>query len=108
GKSVRESQLGMIFNGLVKVPMQFFILLTGVLVFVFYQFNASPLNFNPVATEMGNQVESYQNLQQELEANQLRKKETSFAFVNAKTDEDKQAIKKKLQTYNQKEQELRE
>ena len=47
GKSVRESQLGLIFNGLLKVPMQFFILLIGVMVFVFYQFNASPLNFNP-------------------------------------------------------------
>ncbi|WP_445756560.1 sodium:solute symporter [Polaribacter sp.] len=52
GKSVRESQLGMIFNGFLKVPMQFFILLVGVMVFVFYQFNASPLNFNPKATEV--------------------------------------------------------
>ena len=51
GKSVRESQLGLIFNGLLKVPMQFFILLVGVMVFVFYQFNASPLNFNPKAQE---------------------------------------------------------
>jgi len=50
GKSVRESQLGLIFNGLLKVPMQFFILLIGVMVFVFYQFNASPLNFNPTAS----------------------------------------------------------
>lgn len=51
GKNVRESQLGLIFNGLLKVPMQFFILLVGVMVFVFYQFNASPLNFNPKANE---------------------------------------------------------
>ena len=51
GKSVRESQLGIVFNGLLKVPMQFFILLIGVMVFVFYQFNASPLNFNPTANE---------------------------------------------------------
>ncbi len=51
GKSVRESQLGLIFNGLLKVPMQFFILLVGVMVFVFYQFNSSPLNFNPKAKE---------------------------------------------------------
>ncbi|MDO6744754.1 sodium:solute symporter [Tenacibaculum soleae] len=51
GKSVRESQLGLIFNGLLKVPMQFFILLVGVMVFVFYQFNTSPLNFNPKASE---------------------------------------------------------
>ena len=50
GKSVRESQLGLIFNGLLKIPMQFFILLVGVMVFVFYQYNAAPLNFNPSAT----------------------------------------------------------
>lgn len=52
GKSVRESQLGLIFNGLLKIPMQFFILLVGVFVFVFYQFNTAPLNFNPKATEV--------------------------------------------------------
>ena len=52
GKSVRESQLGMVFNGLLKVPMQFFILLVGIMVFVFYQFNTSPLNFNPKANEV--------------------------------------------------------
>lgn len=50
GKSIRESQLGLLFNGFLKVPMQFFILLVGVMVFVFYQFNISPLNFNPSAT----------------------------------------------------------
>ena len=52
GKSVRESQLGLIFNGLLKIPMQFFILLVGVFVFVFYQFNSAPLNFNPKAAEV--------------------------------------------------------
>ena len=51
GKSIRESQLGLLFNGLLKVPMQFFILLVGIMVFVFYQFNAAPLNFNPKAEE---------------------------------------------------------
>jgi SSS family solute:Na+ symporter len=43
--------MGLLFNGFLKVPMQFFILLVGVMVFVFYQFNVSPLNFNPAATE---------------------------------------------------------
>lgn len=52
GKSVREMQLGLMFNGLFKIPMQFFILLVGVMVFVFYQFNKAPVNFNPVATEV--------------------------------------------------------
>ncbi|WP_117880353.1 sodium:solute symporter [Aureibaculum luteum] len=51
GKSIKEMQLGLLFNGLLKVPMQFFILLVGVMVFVFYQFNATPLNFSPTATE---------------------------------------------------------
>jgi len=52
GKSVKEMQLGLIFNGLLKVPMQFFILLVGVMVFVFYQFNEAPINFNPIAKEV--------------------------------------------------------
>ena len=70
GKSVRESQLGMIFNGLLKVPMQFFILLVGVMVFVFYQFNASPLNFNPKATEVV-QNSKYASDFQELQAKHI-------------------------------------
>ena len=52
GKSLKEMQIGMMFNGLLKVPMQFFILLVGVMVFVFYQFNQAPTNFNPTATEV--------------------------------------------------------
>lgn len=49
GKSLKEMQMGMIFNGILKIPMQFFILFIGVMVFIFYQFNPSPLNFNPQA-----------------------------------------------------------
>lgn len=45
-KSTKESRLGLLMNGLVKVPMQFFILLIGVLVFTFYQFNKAPVFFN--------------------------------------------------------------
>ena len=51
GKSVKESQLGLIFNAILKIPMQFFILLVGVMVFVFYQFQASPIHFNPKVEE---------------------------------------------------------
>jgi len=42
----RESRLGLLMNGLVKIPMQFFILMIGVLVFVFYQFRGAPISFN--------------------------------------------------------------
>ena len=68
GKSVRESQLGLIFNGLLKVPMQFFILLIGVMVFVFYQFNTAPLNFNPTVNDAiasSEYVEEYRQLEVE-------------------------------------------
>jgi SSS family solute:Na+ symporter len=45
-RSITESRLGLLFNGLLKVPMQFLILMVGVMVFVFYQFNPPPLFFN--------------------------------------------------------------
>ena len=48
GASVAESRLGLLFNGMIKVPMQFFILFVGAMVFVFYQFVAPPLFFNSV------------------------------------------------------------
>src|SRR5207344_1632613 len=46
GRSVAESRLGLLFNGMLKIPMQFVILLIGVLVFVFYLFTPPPLLFN--------------------------------------------------------------
>ncbi|MGB8510537.1 MAG: sodium:solute symporter [Pyrinomonadaceae bacterium] len=48
GESVTQSRLGLLFNGLVKVPMQFFILLLGAMVFAFYQFTQPPIFHNPV------------------------------------------------------------
>ena len=72
GKSLKEMQLGMIFNGIFKIPMQFFILFIGVMVFVFYQFNSSPLNFNPQAEKIvleSKYEESYIKLKDKLEVN---------------------------------------
>lgn len=46
GKSLRESRVGLLFNGFVKIPMQFLVLSVGVMVFVFYQFAKPPLHFN--------------------------------------------------------------
>lgn len=72
GKSMKEMQMGLLFNGLLKVPMQFFILLVGVMVFVFYQFNPSPLNFidksteTVLASEYGNEYRALQDKQSEL------------------------------------------
>ena len=83
GKSVKEMQLGLIFNGLLKVPMQFFILLTGVMVFVFYQFNQAPLNFNPAAQEAVLNSEysgEYRDLMKSNEALQVEKHTTAIRF----------------------------
>jgi len=49
--SDKESKMGLLMNGIVKIPMQFLILLIGILVFTFYQFNPSPLLFNSVPIE---------------------------------------------------------
>ena len=51
GKNLKESQKGLFFNAILKVPMQLFILFIGVSVFIFYQFNMSPINFNTAAVE---------------------------------------------------------
>ena len=48
GNSISDTRIGLLLNGIIKVPMQFFILLIGVMVFVFYQFVPPPIYFNPV------------------------------------------------------------
>lgn len=106
GKSVQQSQLGLIFNGLLKVPMQFFILLVGVMVFVFYQFNYSPLNFNPAATNAVQNSElasEYNELQQQLENIQDQKQQKSLAYANAGSfeDVDRDSFKNELVQLNE-------
>lgn len=69
GKSVAESRYGLLFNGLLKVPMQFFILFVGILVFIFYQFNSSPIFFNTQVQKQVYQTEyasEFQNLESQL------------------------------------------
>jgi Na+/proline symporter len=100
GKSVRESQMGLIFNGILKIPMQFFILLVGVFVFVFYQFNASPLNFNPAATEAVKNsafAEEYQQLENQHQKIEQVKKVAQFQFAKNTSDV---AIKNQIKELN--------
>jgi len=104
GKSVRESQLGLIFNGILKVPMQFFILLVGVLVFVFYQFNSSPLNFNPKAQEAVKNsayVADYNQLEKQHQQIEGKKKTLILAGLNP-------ASRIELQTLNEQDNLLKE
>jgi Na+/proline symporter len=66
GSSVAQSRLGLLTNGIVKVPMQFIILFIGAMVFVFYQFATPPLFFNPVEVDNVKNSE-YKNEYVELE-----------------------------------------
>ncbi|MBL7901624.1 MAG: sodium:solute symporter [Bacteroidia bacterium] len=67
GSSINQSRMGLVMNGLIKIPMQFFILLIGVLVFSFYQFHQEPVFFNKVETEKL-QHSSYSKEYQELQS----------------------------------------
>ncbi|WP_138434182.1 sodium:solute symporter [Winogradskyella algicola] len=95
GKSIKEMQMGLLFNGLLKVPMQFFILLVGVMVFVFYQFNPSPLNFidksteTVLASEYGNEYRALQDKQAELFD---MKQRLSLAYAKNENPELKQQL----------------
>lgn len=98
GKSTKESQMGMIMNGVLKIPMQFFILLVGVMVFVFYQFKESPLNFNPVATQAVQNspyAKEYHGLETDLETNFRDKKRIIEKFVMA-TGSEKESLKDQI------------
>lgn len=110
GKSVKQSQMGMIMNGFLKVPMQFFILLVGVMVFVFYQFNTSPLNFNPVAqksVENSTYFVEYSELETENSKNFEAKKDLMFKYVNAEESE-KETLKKAIISSENTDKELRQ
>ncbi|WP_299179715.1 sodium:solute symporter [uncultured Aquimarina sp.] len=96
GKSIKESQLGLLFNGLLKIPMQFFILLVGVMVFVFYQFNSAPLNFNPtasVAVENSEYAQEYKELENKLSEIQNYKESSIKKYIGATNDKEKQEAK---------------
>ncbi len=112
GKSVRESQLGLIFNGFLKVPMQFFILLTGVLVFVFFQFNRVPLNFNPSAQkaiEKSEYKEEYKHLEENLYFIQEEKQRVTLAYAEQlNVDVDNPALRKRIIALAEKEKNIRE
>ena len=111
GKSVRESQMGLIMNGLLKIPMQFFILLVGVMVFVFYQFNESPLNFNPAAIEDVRNSE-YASEFNQLEINKkdldLSLKDKQLLYANTENEVEKKNISNEITYLNNLENDLRE
>ena len=112
GRSVKESQMGLIMNGLLKVPMQFFILLTGVMVFVFFQFNPVPLNFNPnnkAMIEKSAYKGEYNALEKKLDDLSEDKKVINLLYIDQlNQDYDNPTLRKELVTLSNKEKDLRD
>jgi Na+/proline symporter len=86
GKTLTESRLGLMFNGILKVPMQFTVLFVGMMVFMFYQFNPAPIHFNSDNIEQL-KGSPYEQKLSELEVKHQQvfeqKKEKIYDMVNA-------------------------
>ncbi len=112
GKSTKESQMGLIMNGFLKVPMQFFILLIGVMVFVFFQFNDVPLNFNPINKKIVDKsiyAEQYQGLEKKIINLSEEKKEYNLLYIeNLNNGYDNPILRRKLVALSGIEKDLRE
>lgn len=94
GKSVAQSRLGLLFNGVAKIPMQFFILFTGAMVFVFYVHTQPPLVFHPQAMQALERQAGYGELKREYDAAFAQRKAaaqrldlTAFREAHARVDE---------------------
>lgn len=110
GKSVKQSQMGLIMNGLLKVPMQFFILLVGIMVFVFYQFNSSPLHFNPSAVKDVKESQyagEYDALEAQKEVLDKQLAATQISYSKAESELQKQQLATEIKALNVSESELR-
>lgn len=86
GKNIRESRLGLMFNAVLKIPMQLFILLTGVLVFIFYLYVKPPMFFNQVALEGLNETKykvELTQLEQRFDANYEEMQQSRIAYEMA-------------------------
>jgi Na+/proline symporter len=92
GKSITESRLGLIFNGFIKIPMQFLILLLGTLVFVFYQFNASPIFFNQIEVN---------KIYQSTDSLKFRQLEVAYQEVLKQKTEEASKLAEALDTHNE-------
>ena len=108
GKSLKEMQMGMIFNGILKIPMQFFILFIGVMVFIFYQFNPSPLNFNPqaeITISNSEKANEYSKLERSLEEVYFLKTKATDDFLENKNNANNLL---KIKNLNEREKEIRD
>lgn len=102
GRSIRESRLGLMFNALLKIPMQLFILFTGVLVFVFYLYVKPPVFFNEVAVENlaeEGYAEEVAEVEQEYNAHYEKLQESRSSLEGALRQDDQQVLPARKQDF---------
>ncbi|SVA24967.1 uncharacterized protein METZ01_LOCUS77821 [marine metagenome] len=89
GKNIKESQMGLIFNAFMKIPLQFFILFIGLLLFVFYSLNQPPLNFNKSLLSYQKSIDNslIENYEKENTLIFEKKKELLNSYFNNSKDE---------------------
>jgi len=90
-KSVSEGRTSLLMSAFLKIPMQFMILLIGVLVFVFYQFAMPPMIFNSVEEAKVINTSGYQSLQQEFRAVHETREKAALAFIEDQNDQTRAA-----------------
>ena len=104
GSSVAQSRLGLLTNGLVKIPMQFFILYIGAMIFVFYQFVAPPLFFNPVeeaAVKTSVHAAEYSRLETEYESIHREKQLSIREMLSARDAGDEAMVQEAARSVQQ-------
>jgi len=94
GSSIAESRMGLLVNGLVKVPMQFIILFIGAMVFVFYQFITPPMFFNPVEE---------QNVKNSIYSEEYSKLEYEYNKINSEKQNEIREMLAAIENGNEKE-----
>ncbi len=111
GKSPKESRLGLMFNAVLKIPMQFFILLTGVMVFVFFMFQEHDVLFDSTSLQQLEETQSAEQLERlrtEHRENHKVKEAAALDFVDAESQADKSQAKALMQSSYEREKEIRD
>ncbi len=109
GKSIAQSKLSLLFTAMAKIPMQFFILFIGAMVFVFYIFQAPPLIFQPAEYKRIRQTEvqsRYQPLEARYQDAFERRKQAALSMVEARHRDDRRLETEATARYRQAQQDL--
>ncbi len=100
GKNTTESKMGLMFNAVLKIPMQFFILLTGVLIYVFYIFHQPPVHFNQASIDRiatSDQADKYNQIEQQYQSYLSEREAAALALKDAVNSENESLITQSTQ-----------